>query len=174
MISFSAVRELKEIESVLMIEDDRKTSSQRLMQRIDNLTKYELNDDEYHLVLMLLYRFREWQHELVQLKFENILMCENGLFQSKVAQTDAKYIYIDAVDYFKEAIAKERRATGENDISKIAAKAGEDSAASVLLHFRRDKSKTPTLTNIRNVDIKQSVTDPSKEFTAFLLDWYNS
>lgn len=50
----------------------------------------------------------------------------------KVAQTEARYVYEDAVEYFKEAIAKERRLTVENNISKIAKKINEDSVASVL------------------------------------------
>ena len=56
---------------------------------------------------------------------------------------------------------------------KVAEKADENSAARVLMLFRREKPKVPTLTNIRAVDVKQAVTNPSKEFTLFLLDWYN-
>lgn len=173
LIPFSAVREIEAFESSVYPDTKKGNVSTDLTERINSLSKYELNDDEYHLALMLLYRYREWNGDFIKIKFENILTRENSFFNAKSAQTDARYVYEDAVDYFKEAIAKERRETGENNISKVAGKAGENSAASVLMHFRREKSNVPTLTNIRAVDVKQAVTNPSKEFTAFLLDWYN-
>ena len=173
LIPFSAVREIEAFESSVYPDTKKGNVSTDLTERINSLSKYELNDDEYHLALMLLYRYREWNGDFIKIKFENILTRENSFFNAKSAQTDARYVYEDAVDYFKEAIAKERRETGENNISKVAGKAGENSAASVLMHFRREKSNVPTLMNIRAVDVKQAVTNPSKEFTAFLLDWYN-
>ena len=173
LIPFSAVREIEAFESSVYPDTKKGNVSPCLTERINSLSKYELNDDEYHLALMLLYRYREWHGDFIKIKFENILIRENSFFNGKAAQTEARYVLEDAVDCFKEAIAKERRETGENNISKVARKAGENSAASVLMLFRREKSKVPTLTNIRAVDVKQSVTNPSKEFTAFLLDWYN-
>lgn len=173
LIPFSAVREIEAFESSVYPDTKKGNVSPSLTERINSLSKYELNDDEHNLALMLLYRYREWHGDFIKIKFENILIRENSFFNGKAAQTEARYVYEDAVDCFKEAIAKERRETGENNISKVAEKAGKDSAASVLMLFRREKSKVPTLTNIRAVDVKQSVTNPSKEFTAFLLDWYN-
>ena len=173
LITFSAVREIEAFESSVYPNAIKRNDSPNLSERINSLSKYELNDDEYHLALMLLYRYREWHGDFIKIKFENILTRKNSFFNGKAAQTEARYVYEDAVDCFKEAIAKERHETGENNISKVAEKAGEDSAASVLMLFRREKSKVPTLTNIRAVDVKQAVTNPSKDFTAFLLDWYN-
>ena len=173
LITFSAVREIEAFESSVYPNAMKGNVSLCLTERINSLSKYELNDDEYHLALMLLYRYREWHGDFIKIKFENILIRGNSFFNGKAAQTEARYVYEDAVDYFKEAIAKERRETGENNISKVARKAGENSAASVLMLFRWEKSKVPTLTNIRAVDVKQAVTNPSKKFTAFLLDWYN-
>ena len=173
LIPFPAVREIKDSLSELRPNGGKGNISMNLTERINDLSRYELNDDEYHLALMLLYRYREWHGEFVKIKLENILTRGNSFFNAKAAQTEARYVYEDAVDYFKEAIAKERRETGENNISKVARKAGENSAASALMLFRWEKSKVPTLTNIRAVDVKQAVTNPSKKFTAFLLDWYN-
>ena len=173
LIPFSAVREIEAFESSVYPDTKKGNDSPDLLERINSLSKYELTDDEYHLALMLLYRYREWHGDFIKIKFENILTRENSFFNAKAAQTEARYVYEDAVDYFKEAIAKERHETGENNISKVAEKSGEDSAASVLMLFRWKKPKVPTLTNIRAVDVKQAVTNPSKDFTAFLLDWYN-
>ena len=173
LIPFPAVREIKDSLSESRPNGGKGNISMNLMERINDLSRYELNDNEYHLSLMLLYRYREWHGEFIKIKLENILTRGNSFFNAKAAQTEARYVYEDAVDYFKEAIAKERRETGENNISKVARKAGENSAASVLMLFRWEKSKVPTLTNIRAVDVKQAVTNPSKKFTAFLLDWYN-
>ena len=173
LIPFPAVREIKDSLSESRPNGGKGNISMNLMERINDLSRYELNDNEYHLSLMLLYRYREWHGEFVKIKLENILTRGNSFFNAKAAQTEARYVYEDAVDYFKEAIAKERHAAGENDISKVAEKAGEGSASSVLMRFRRKTTKPPTLTNIRAVDVKQSVTNPSAEFTAFLLDWYN-
>ena len=173
LIPFSAVREIETFDSNVYPDTKKGNVSPCLTERINSLSKYELNDDEYHLALMLLYQYREWHGDFIKIKFENILIRENSFYNATSGQTDACYVNEDAVDYFKESIAKERRETGENNISKVAEKAGEDSAASVLMLFRREKSKVPTLTNIRAVDVKQAVTNPSKDFTAFLLDWYN-
>lgn len=173
LIPFSAVREIEAFESDVYPNAIKENDSAGLTERIDSLSKYELNDDEYNLALMLLYRYREWNGDFIKIKFENILTRENSFFNAKAAQTEARYVYEDAVDYFKESIAKERRVTGENNILKVAEKADENSAARVLMLFRREKPKVPTLTNIRAVDVKQAVTNPSKEFTLFLLDWYN-
>ena len=173
LIPFPAVREIEDSISELHPNGGEENDSMSLTERINGLSQFELNDDEYNLALMLLYRYREWHGEFVKIKLENILTRENSFFNAKAAQTEARYVYEDAVDYFKEAISKERHAAGENNISKVAEKAGEGSAARVLMLFHREKTKVPTLTNIRAVDIKQAVTNPSAEFTSFLLDWYN-
>ena len=84
LITFSAVREIEAFESSVYPNAMKGNVSLCLTERINSLSKYELNDDEYHLALMLLYRYREWHGDFFKIKFENILTRETAFSMGRL------------------------------------------------------------------------------------------
>ncbi len=161
------------------LADTEKSAKKSFLVRVKNLTGYALNDDEYHTALMLLFYFRSAPEEYTSIHLNDLLYGRNSFIESKMAETSARNLYIQAQKYFTSELGRERRETGCNDAVEVATYTEKGSAASLLLLFRQNGTdqilgKTPNLTNIRNVKFDQVVKQPSEDYIHFLMDWYNS
>lgn len=149
------------------------------LERVKNLSGYTLTDNEYHTALMLLFYFRSAPEEFTAGYLNDLLYGRNSFIESKMAETSARNLYIQAQKHFASELGRERHETGCNDAIEVAAYTEKGSAASLLLLFRQNEidqilGKTPNLTNIRSVKFDQVVKEPDEDYLRFLMDWYNS
>lgn len=145
---------------------------------LDNLSSYDLSNDEYHVALMLLHNFKTAPVYTRRIISDLLPVKRNGIEQ-RAAQAMARNLYIDVKKSFTSKIAQERHDVGTNDIKKVAAQTPPDSAANVLRRFRQDGiarilHDPQNLGDIRRVDLEKVVLEPGEEYLRFLTEWYNS
>lgn len=179
-ISLPAVRPATGME-VQAYEDvnDAVFAEKAFLKRVDNLSTYVLSDDEYHVALMLWVFFKSTPVDFTSRFLNDLLSANSKPFEKKSVQTISWNLYESAKKYFTSQISRERRAAGDNDISKVAAELPPDSASNILMRFRQDEFNTfikrsPNLGSVRRVDIESVEQNPGKEYIRFLTEWYNS
>lgn len=148
------------------------------MARLDSLKEYNLNDDEYHMAMMLLFFFKDAPKDYVAVQLGNILSHSHVLDSSGI-EDFTRNLYDKAKRHLTSELGKERRKVGTNDAITVSQYSGRDSAASVLLRFRLSHEdyilgKTPNLTEIRNVRYGEIVREPGREYLRFLMEWRES
>lgn len=179
-VSFPAVRAATEAEVKAYEEVGKAAQEERdFLEWLDSLSSYDLSNDEYHVALMLLHSFRTTRDLYTKHFINDLLPAKKGGIEGWNAQAMARILYIDVKKSFTSKINQERQDAGTNDIVKVAAKMPPDSAAHVLLKFRRDKVDSflktpPNLSNIREVNLEKVALEPSAEYLQFLMEWYNS
>lgn len=161
------------------LADTEESVKKSFLERVKSLSHYTLTDDEYHTALMLLFYFKSAPEEFTTGYLNELLYGRNSLIENKMAETSARNIYIQAQKHFSSELGRERRETGCNDATEVAAYTEKGSAASLLLLFRQNEIdqilyKTPNLTNIRNVKFDQVIKEPGEDYIRFLMDWHNS
>ncbi len=161
------------------LADAEESAKKSFLERVKSLSSYTLADDEYHTALMLLFYFRSAPEEFTAGYLNNLLYGGNSFIEYGMTETSARNLYIQAQKHFASELGKERRETGCNDATEVAAYTKKGSAASLLLLFRQNEAdqflcKTPNLTNIRNVKFDQVIKEPGEDYIRFLMDWHNS
>ena len=161
------------------LADTTESAKKSFLERVKSLSGYTLTDDEYHTALMLLFYFRSAPEQFTAGYLYDLLHGRNSFIENRMAETSARNLYIQAQKHFASELGKERRETGCNDATEVAAYTKKGSAASLLLLFRQNEAdqflcKTPNLTNIRNVKFDQVIKEPGEDYIRFLMDWHNS
>ena len=161
------------------LADAEESAKKSFLERVKSLSSYTLADDEYHTALMLLFYFRSAPEEFTAGYLNNLLYGGNSFIEYGMTETSARNLYLQAQKHFASELGKERRETGCNDATEVAAYTKKSSAASLLLLFRQNEAdqflcKTPNLTNIRNVKFDQVIKEPGEDYIRFLMDWHNS
>lgn len=175
-----AVRISTEIEmEQSRLADTEGMAKKSFLERVESLSGYALTDDEYHTALMLLFYFKSAPNKFTAGYLNDLLHGRNSFIESKVAETSAGNLYIQAQKHFASELSRERREAGSNDAAEVASYTEKNSAANILCLFRQNEAdqilcKNPNLTNIRNVKFDQIVKEPGKDYIRFLMDWYNS
>lgn len=158
---------------------DADYADKSFLERVDGLSSYVLSDDEYHIALMLLFYSKSESTEHIVHYLGHLLPAKRLCMEDRTAMAMAWSLYMSAKNHLTSQVSQERRLAGEADAAKAAAKTPPDSATHILLRFRQSeydtKLKKPrNLGNIRRVNLKKVVMEPSDEYLRFLTEWYNS
>lgn len=158
---------------------DADYADKSFLKRVDGLSSYALSDDEYHIALMLLFYSKSESTEHIVHYLGHLLPAKRLCMEDRTAMAMAWSLYMSAKNHLTSQVSQERRLAGEADAAKAAAKTPPDSATHILLRFRQSeydtKLKKPrNLGNIRRVNLKKVVMEPSDEYLRFLTEWYNS
>ena len=161
------------------LADTEESARKTFLERVESLSGYTLTDNEYHTALMLLFYLRSAPEEFTAGYLNSLLYVGNSFSENNTFETSARNLYSKAKKHFSSELGRERRETGCNDATEVAAYTEKGSAASLLLLFRQNEIdqvfyKTPNLTNIRNVKFDQVLKEPGEDYIRFLMDWHNS
>jgi len=151
--------------------------------QLQSVETYDMTDEEYNWAMVMV-------HEKPTPKTDEARELTQSFYRS--ASHDPEKLlehYLQIRKQFTGKISEDRaalRKTGKHEPFLVAQFSGEEpvlidgldqygSALCVLYHFKPyDFLHTPTLGDLRRIDLKRIAEEPSAGFSQFLLDWLNS
>ena len=151
------------------------------MKLTQDLDKYDLDPDEHNMALMLLHFCKTTPKEYVSFEVQQLLDKIDKSAKSFEMRDELRRYYKIVRRSFTSALNKERRSMGTNDTALVAEHKGNHSASHMLMMFKQDEDKamevelfgkSPSLGDVRRVDIDKLVREQSRQYLRFLEDWY--
>ena len=153
------------------------------MKLTQDLDKYDLDPDEHNMALMLLHFCKTTPKEYVSFEVQQLLDKIDKSAKSFEMRDELRRYYKIVRRSFTSALNKERRSMGTNDTALVAEHKGNHSASHMLMMFKQDEDKamevelfgkSPSLGDVRRVDIDKLVREHSKQYLRFLEDWHQT